>query len=226
MPVVTALVASKADQANPGFAVPFNMLAAAFGSAAMANLTVDQDDFVRRQVMIEAPEAGTPDEALNRSMACTRPRSSSDKQRQIRDGRLYLGDREIPVDRDRNMTINYAGPADTFPQRFALRFHRGSARRKPGATRKVGQRQGRAARPGRQSATTPRHSVLHRLRSDRQLENAGVEIHANTLRTLLTGDFLSRFRIGRGFSRCCHGGRHRGGRGFARRAPRLCCGQR
>jgi hypothetical protein len=32
------------------------------------------------------------------------------KQATIRDGNVYLGDRLIPTDKDRNLIINYAGP--------------------------------------------------------------------------------------------------------------------
>src|SRR5580658_9760762 len=39
MPVVSGFVASNADQTDPAFAVPVNMLASTLGSAAMANLT-------------------------------------------------------------------------------------------------------------------------------------------------------------------------------------------
>src|SRR5579862_1230742 len=53
MPVITAFVPSTADQKEAAFAVPLNMMSSAFGTAAMANLTVDNDDFVRRQVLIE-----------------------------------------------------------------------------------------------------------------------------------------------------------------------------
>ena len=116
MPVVSAWVASGADQKDPAFAVPVNMLASALGGAAMANLTVDSDDFVRRQVMIEAPQAGVPQEALKRSMALRAAEKFLNVDASVRDGKLYLGKREIPVDNERNMTINFAGPAGTFPR--------------------------------------------------------------------------------------------------------------
>ena len=191
MPVVTALVASKVDQANPGFAVPLNMLAAAFGSAAMANLTVDEDGFVRRQVMIEAPEAGTPGDALNRSMSLHAAEKFLDKQAKIRGGRLYLGDREIsrgpgPQHDDQlRRSVGYVFEG------FALRCTRGSAH--------AGNRaqiekwvKGKVVLLGPddigasplQLRSTPAFGLTDRW------ETAGVEVHANSLQTILKGNFL------------------------------------
>ena len=114
MPVVTAFVASKADQKDPAFAVPLNMMSAAFGTAAYANLTVDPDDFVRRQELIEAPKPGTPTAQLTRGMALRAAEKFLGKEAEFRDGRLFLGNREIPTGDMHDMTINYAGPAGTF----------------------------------------------------------------------------------------------------------------
>src|ERR1700689_109544 len=60
MPVVLAFVASDADQKDPAFAVPVNMLASTFGTAAMPNLTAANDAFVHRQVLMEQPQPGQP----------------------------------------------------------------------------------------------------------------------------------------------------------------------
>ncbi len=116
MSLVTAFVGSEADQTDPAFTVPINMLAGAFGTAGMANLTVDNDDFVRRQVLIETPDPKVPFESLKRSMALHAAEGFLGKQATMRDGKLYLGDRFVPTDKDRNMIINFAGPTDTFPR--------------------------------------------------------------------------------------------------------------
>src|SRR5438105_511731 len=114
MPVVSAFVASTADQSNPAFAVPANMLAASFGTAAMANLTADNDDFVRRQELIEEPKPGVSTEMLTRSMGLRAAEIFLNKKADLRNGEVYLGERRIPTDGKRTLTINYAGPADSF----------------------------------------------------------------------------------------------------------------
>ena len=124
MPVVTAFIASTADQKDAAFAVPLNMMSHAFGTTAMANLTVDSDDFVRRQELIEAPESGEPLEMLTRSMPLLAAEKFLGKTTQIRNGRLYLGDNEVPTDGEREMTVNFAGPTETFPHVSLLDFVR------------------------------------------------------------------------------------------------------
>jgi CHASE2 domain-containing sensor protein len=87
MPVVQAFVASTADQSDPAYTVPVNMLASAFGTAAMANLTVDSDSFVRRQVLMETPKPGEP---TTRGMALLAAEKFLGKDSQVRNGSLYL----------------------------------------------------------------------------------------------------------------------------------------
>ena len=104
---------------------------------------------MRRQELIEAPKPGEPPpNPYPQHGACGPPRSFSAKTPQFRNGNLYLGDREIPTDGDREMTINYAGPADTFPRVSLLDFIRRRAIRQSGSTGAMGQRQDRSARPG------------------------------------------------------------------------------
>ncbi len=120
MPIVSGFIPSDADQKDPAFAVPVNMLAAAFRTAAMANLTTDSDDFVRRQELIEAPAPGVRSESLTRSMALRGAEDFLGVDATVRGGHVYLGKREIPTDSERNMTINFAGPQRHLPQDFAL----------------------------------------------------------------------------------------------------------
>ena len=90
-----------------------------------------------------------------------------------------------------NLTINYAGPAGTFPRRLALRFRSSAARDgKQRATGKMGSR-------AKWSCSGPdniddRHATpfYTAFGLTDKWTTPGVEIHANTLRTLLTGDFL------------------------------------
>jgi adenylate cyclase len=190
MPVVTAFVASTADQKKAAFAVPLNMMSSAFGTAAYANLTADPDDFVRRQELIEAPVDGEPTEQLTRGMALRAAEKFTGKDAAFRNGNLYLGDREIPTGDKRDMTINYAGPADTVPKVSLLDFIR--------AVRSGNQAQlerwvkGKIVLLGPDTKANDTHATPFYTAfalTDKWM-TPGVEIHANTLRTLLTGDFL------------------------------------
>jgi adenylate cyclase len=189
MPVVSAFVPSTADQSNPAYAVPANMLAAAFGTAAMANLTVDNDDFVRRQELIEEPKSGAPAEMLTRSMAMRAAEIFLDKPAQVRNGQVYLGDRLIPTDGKRTVTINFAGPADSFPKVSLFDF---IAAVRAGNQRQVEQWvKGKAVLLGPDNIddrhATPFYTAFG---LTNKWMTPGVEVHANTLRTLLTGDVL------------------------------------
>jgi adenylate cyclase len=190
MPVVTAFVASAADQKNAAFAVPLNMMSSAFGTAAYANLTVDPDNFVRRQELIESPKQGEPTAQLTRSMALRAAEKFLGKDVQFHDGNLYLGERAIPTGGKRDMTINYAGPADSFPRVSLFDFIQ--------AVRAGNQAQlerwvkGKIVLLGPDNNTDDRHATPFYTAfalTDKWM-TPGVEIHANTLRTLLTGDFL------------------------------------
>ncbi|MGD1072315.1 MAG: adenylate/guanylate cyclase domain-containing protein [Bryobacteraceae bacterium] len=190
MPVVCAFVpGSLAQQQDPQYAVPLNMLASAFGTSAFANLTVDGDDFVRKQVLIEEPKAGVPTEALRRGMALRAAEKFLGQDAEIRDGKLYLAGRQIPMDRDRNLTINYAGPADTFP-RVSL-YDVVTAYRAGNRAQLDKWMKGKAVLLGPDD-NDDRHATpfYTAFTLSKKWRTAGVEIHANALRTLLTGEFL------------------------------------
>jgi adenylate cyclase len=190
MPVVSAWVASTADQSDPAFAVPVNMLASAFGTAAMANLTVDSDDFVRKQVLIETPQAGAPPESSKRSMALRGAEKFLGVDAEVRNGRVYLGKREIPTDGELNMTINFAGPADTFPRVSLYDFITAARGGKKAQLEKWVK--GKAVLLGPDLGTEDRHATpfYTAFGLTNKWRTAGVEIWANSLQTLLTGDFL------------------------------------
>jgi adenylate cyclase len=186
---VSAFVASSADQSNPAFAVPANMLASTFGMAAMANLTVDNDDFVRRQELMEEPKPGVPAEMLTRSMALRAAEVFLGKKADLRNGEVYLGDRRIPTDGKRTVTINFAGPADTFPK-ISL-FDVIDAIRKGDHAQLEKWVKGKVVLLGPDNIddrhATPFYTAFG---STNKWMTPGVEVHANTLRTLLTSDVL------------------------------------
>ena len=191
MPVISGFIPSDADQKDPAFAVPVNMLASAFGTAAMPNLTVDSDDFVRRQELIETPKAGVASGSLTRSMALRGAEKFLGVDATVRDGDVYLGDRKIPTDKERFMTINFAGPAGHLPQSFAVRLHYRRPRGQQGPAGEMGQRQSCAARTGcKHRGHAMRRLSITAFGLTNKWMTPGVEIHANSLRTLLTGDFL------------------------------------
>jgi adenylate cyclase len=189
MSIVTAFVASKADPTDPAFAVPVNMLASALGMSAMANLTDDNDNFVRNQELIEAPEAGIPSESLTRSMALRAAEKFTGKDAQVRDGKVFLGDREIPTDSRRFMLINYAGPADTFPRVSLYDFLQTVGAHD---TAKLAQMvKGKIVFLGPDNMddrhATPFFTAFSL--TDKWM-TPGVEIHANSLHTILTGSYI------------------------------------
>ena len=190
MPVVLAWVANSADQNDPAFAVPVNMLASALGGAAMANLTVDRDDFVRKQVLIETPQKAQASDALKRSMSMRAAEKFLGVDASVRDGRVYLGKQFVPTDSELQMTINFAGPTGTFP-RVSL-YDVIQAARTGNKAQLEKWLKGKAVLLGPDVNTTDVHSTPFYTAfglSDRW-QTPGVEIHANTLNTLLTGQFL------------------------------------
>jgi len=196
MPVVSGFIPSTADQKDPAFAVPVNMMAATLGTAAMPNLTVDSDDFVRRQELIEAPkpagasQGSLPPESLIRSMAMRGAEKFLGVDAAVRDGRVYLGNRRIPTDNERTMTINFAGPVDTFPRVSIYDFV--TAVRAGNKAQIEQWVKGKAVLLGPDISTQDTHATpfFTAFGLSNKWMTPGVEIHANTLRTLLTGDFL------------------------------------
>lgn len=190
MPVITAFIASSANQKTAAFAVPLNMLSAASGTAAYANLVVDRDDFVRRQELIEAPAPGVATADLKRSLALRAAEKFLGKDASFRGGRLYLGDREIPTGGNRDMIINFAGPEGTFPRVSLVDFIR--------AVRAGNQAQlerwvkGKVVLLGPDDRATDAHDTpfFTAFGLTDRWRTPGVEVHANTLHTILTGAFL------------------------------------
>ncbi len=187
MPVVLAFVANTADQHDPAFAVPVNILASAMNGAAMANLTDDDDNLLRKQVLIETPQPGAPQE---RSMALRAAELFTGKTATVKDGKVFLGDREIPVDKDLEMTINFAGPAETFP-RVSLSDFIGAARA-GNKTQLEKWVKGKIVLLGPDLRTEDTHATpfFTAFGSSTRWMTPGVEIHASALQTILSGDFL------------------------------------
>src|SRR5215472_4558406 len=83
--------------------IPVNMIAAALGLAAFANLTIDADEFVRRQELMEAPSEKPGEPPPARSLAMRVVEKYLGEDAEFRKGRLLLRGRAIPVAADNKM---------------------------------------------------------------------------------------------------------------------------
>lgn len=180
MPTVCAFVPG-----TTSWPVPLNILSSAMSLSAMANLTSDADDFIRRQEL-----TGTaPDSQIVHSMALRAVEKYFGEDAQVRGGYMYLKSREIPIGADNTMTINYAGPAGTMPRVPLADF---IAKSRAGDTEQlkkwVG---GKIVLLGPDSAAEDRHATpFLTLFSIKDGLTPGVEIHANAINTILTGRYL------------------------------------
>lgn len=189
MPVIAAFVPeAMGAQRDSRFAVPFNMMASMLGTAAYANLTADPDDFVRRVELIEAPKDGVPVEQLARSMPLRAVEKYLGKDVQFDHGELLLNGRKLPVESDRALTINYAGPPGTFPRVSLAEFI--AAVRKHDTERVADWVKDKIVLLGPDNIADRYDTPFYTFLGGDKFTTPGFEIHANAIRTLLTGDYL------------------------------------
>ena len=188
VPVVCASVIELNTNTSAA-SLPVNMLAAALGLNAFVNLTSDADDFVRRQELIERPSDKASGEALERSFALRVVEKYVGADAEFSSGRLRLQGKEIPISPERAIAINYAGPPGTFP-RYSLADFEAAA--KAGDKAKLRQWvNGKIVLIGVDFADEDRKDTpFYTLFSGSKWTTAGVEVHANTIRTLLDRNFL------------------------------------
>jgi adenylate cyclase len=185
MPVICAYVPSM-NSKQKDWPVPVNMMAAAFNQNGFANLTADSDDFVRNQALIEEPDAAGQ---FNRGLAFRVAEKFRGVDAKIEGGKLVWEGRVIPASASRTITINYAGPPGTFPF-VSLSDFIDAARR----GRKDQIRQwvsGKIVLLGPDTIDDRHATPYYTAFSGARWLTAGVEIHANTLRTLLEGTYLT-----------------------------------
>jgi adenylate cyclase len=190
MPIVCAYVPeAMASQDQAAFAVPLNMMAGMTGMAAFANLTDDSDAFVRTQELIEAPATKTdPDRPLIRGEALRAAEKFLGVDATVRDGQLYLGNRLIPTV-DRKLTINFAGPPGTVPMIPLWKFLQAVHNKDTATLHKWVD--GKVVMLGPDNFIIDRHNTpFYTLLAGEKFTTPGVEVHANTVYTLLSGDFL------------------------------------
>jgi adenylate cyclase len=191
MPIVAAYVAEgMGSQQDARFAVPLNMMANALGGAAYANMTADifADDFIRRQELIEEPKPGVPMESLARSESFRAAEKFIGQDAVLKGNDLFLAGRQIPG-HDRTIVINYAGPAGTVPRVPLYQFY--DAYKKNDVKQLEQWVKGKVVLLGPDNSIADRYdSPFYTFASGGKATTPGVEIHANTLNTVLTGQYL------------------------------------
>jgi adenylate cyclase len=181
VPVVCAY--ATALNTNPvAQSIPINLLSAALGLAGFANLTADSDDFVRSQELAEAP----PGTAHSLALRVAEKFSGSDAAWQ--NGKLVFEGRPIPLGPDRSMAINYGGPPGTFPSVSLVDFENAYKAGNIDQLRKWVN--GKIVLIGTDELADRRDTPFFTLFQGTNWLTPGVEIHANTVRTLLTRKFL------------------------------------
>ena len=169
--------------------IPVNMLAAALGKAGYANLTADPDDFIRRQELIEAPKAGAGEPAT-RSLAMRLAELAAGEDAKFEgDGRFSLAGKPIPLSDSRAIAINYAGPPGTFPSISLADFVEAS---KAGNISQLKSWvNGKIVLVGPDAIDDRYPTPFFTMSAgNTRWTTAGVEIHANTLQTVLSGEYL------------------------------------
>jgi adenylate cyclase len=187
VPVVCGYVASL-NTNQETMPVPINMMAAALGLSAFANMTADADDFVRKQELLEAPSSNPADPPPARGLALRIAEKFLGQDATFQNGRLALQGRTIPISAERSIFINYAGGPDTFP-RVSLADFIAAAR----AGKKDQLRdwvKGKIVLIGADNVDDRFATPFFTLFSGPRWTTAGVEIHANTVRTILDGRYI------------------------------------
>ncbi|HYL76162.1 MAG TPA: adenylate/guanylate cyclase domain-containing protein [Bryobacteraceae bacterium] len=186
VPVVVGFV-EKLNSNKASQSISVNMVASGLGLDAFANITADPDDFIRRQELLEAPSSNPNDPPSARSLGMRVVEKYLNAEAQFQNGQLSIGGQPIPTDAQRFMVINYAGGPNTFPSVSLADFE---AAIKAGDKAKLRNWvNGKIVLLGADSVedrfSTPFFTPL-RPKSN----TAGVEIHANAIRTLLERRFL------------------------------------
>jgi adenylate cyclase len=184
VPVVIGMVPGLLAKQN-SWPIPVNMIASALGLFGYSNLTVDSDEFVRRQELLEAPASGA---SLARSFSLKIAEKFLDQEAVFERGQLHLNGKLVRTEADRQILINFAGPAGTFPRISLADFV---------AATQAGRSQqlkdwvaGKIVMIGLDSYDdrfpTPFYTGFQGLK----WTTAGVEVHANTINTILSGQYL------------------------------------
>jgi adenylate cyclase len=187
VPVVCAY-ATELNTNPSAMRIPINMLSAALGLAGFANVTTDSDDFVRRQELIEAPPRSSNDPAPAHSLALRIAEKFAGSDAEWKGGKLVFQSRAVPIGTDRSIAINYAGPPGTIPSVSLADFENAAKAGNVDQLRKWAG--GKIVLVGTDSLDDRRATPFFTLFSGTKWLTPGVEIHANTVRTLLERNYL------------------------------------
>jgi adenylate cyclase len=202
MPVVCAIIPQMMKREDFS-RIDINAFATQNGVAAFSNLTVDGDDFVRRQHLLESSD---PDSI--RSLAARAVEIYLGHEIRSEDNKLHLAGRQVHTVADREILINYAGPANHFDRVSLKTFvdawdkgDRASLERwvkgklvllghDTEYDRHATPYYTALAPPGDDMAGDEKATVTGRIANRSLWNTAGVEVHANAAHTLLSSSYL------------------------------------
>ncbi len=162
------------------------MVAAALDLYGYPNITDDDDGSVRNQEIMEAPDPKAPDAPVARSLALRVAEKYLGTDAQEHDGKITLAGKAVPTVRDRTIAINYAGKAETIPAISMVDLIDAWKRGDKDQLRKwVG---GKVVMLGTDAKSDRYDTPYFTVGS--KWTTPGVEIHANTVRTLIDRLYL------------------------------------
>jgi adenylate cyclase len=168
--------------------IPINIIAGALGLAAFVNVTVDPDDFVRNQELFEAASSNANDAPAAHSLALRVVEKYLGSEMELKNGRAMLQGRPISMSAPRTVAINYAGGPNTFPSVSLADFE---------AAAKAGNRDqlrkwvnGKIVLIGSDAKDDRFNTPFYTMFAGDKWRTAGVEVHANVVRTLVERLYL------------------------------------
>lgn len=168
--------------------VPINLLSAALGLAGFSALTVDQDDFVRRQELIEAEGKSLKDSPPARSFALRIAEKYLGSDAEFQNGRLTLAGSPIPIASDRSIVIRDANPPDSAAHVSLADVV--AAARAGNADQLRRWFEGKIVLIGSDTVDDRYATPFYTMFAGLRWTTPGVEIQANTIRTLLDRKYL------------------------------------
>jgi adenylate cyclase len=182
VPVVCGF-ASEINSNQAAQRLPINMIAGALGLSAFANLTTDKDDFIRNQELFEAAASIPNDAPPAHSLALRIVEKYLNADMEFKNGRPMLRGQPIDLSSPRTIAINYAGGPNTFPSVSLADFE---------AAAKAGNKEqlrkwvnGKIVMIGSDAKDDRFNTPFYTMFEGDKWRTAGVEVHANAVRTLL-----------------------------------------
>lgn len=168
--------------------VPINLLSASLGLAGFSNLTADEDDFVRRQELIESEPKNPDDPPPTRSFALRVVEKYLGSDADLHNGKLSLAGSPIPISSDRMILIRDANPPNTTPQVSLVDV---VAAERGGNTDQLHKWfDGKIVLIGSNTVDDSYATPFYTFLGGPRRITPGVEIEANTIRTLLDRKYL------------------------------------